>query len=170
MGAVRVLVIVCASLVLACGLIKAGHGVSAGEAMAPTIQAGDHFGYAGFGVEEIKRFDIVTYTRKPDPRRRIDEKTIFLSRVIGLPGETVELNKGKVSINGSALDESAYEKIADADSRKAMVVPENAYFLLGDNRPNSEDSRYIGPIERKNIVGIVSNIIRKADYDQGKRW
>jgi signal peptidase I len=155
---------------IACGLLKVGHGVSGGSAMAPTIQTGDHFGYAGFGIEEIKRLDIVTYTRRPDLRRGIDEKTIFVSRVIGLPGETVELKHGTVFINGVELAETVFEKIADNDNRKAVVVPEESYFVLGDNRPNSEDSRYIGSIERKNIVGIVSNIIRKADYEQGKRW
>jgi signal peptidase I len=144
--------------------------VSAGEAMAPTIQVGDHFGYAGFGIERIERFDIVTYSRKSDPRRGIDETMIFVSRVIGMPGETVELKNGKVFINGAELDESGFEKIGDNDTRKAVVVPEQAYFLLGDNRPNSEDSRYIGPIERKNIGGLVSNIIRKVDYDNGRRW
>ncbi len=169
MTAFRLLVIISASFVLACGL-KLGHGVSGGDAMAPTIQTGDHFGYAGFGVEQINRLDIVTYTRKPDPRRGIDEKTIFVSRVIGMPGETVEIKNGKVFINGADLDQSVFEMIADDDTRKAVVVPEESYFLLGDNRPNSEDSRFIGSIERKNIVGIVSNIIRKADYDQGKRW
>lgn len=87
-----------------------------------------------------------------------------------MPGETVELKNGRVFVNGAELDESGFEKIVDNYSLKRVVVPEQFYFLLGDNRPNSEDSRYIGSIERKNIVGIVSKIIRKADYDQGKRW
>jgi signal peptidase I len=165
----RSCLIVFVCLILSCGF-KAGHGVSSGEAMAPTVAKGDHFGYAGFGIEELERLDLVVYTRKPEPKRGIDEKMLFVSRVIGLPGETVELRNGTVFVNDSKLDETSFEKIPDNDIRKPVVVAEGTYFLLGDNRPNSEDSRYIGAIERKNIVGIVSNVIRKADYDSGKRW
>lgn len=169
MATCRVLAVLIAAVAVACGL-KVGHGVSGGEAMAPTISTGDHFAYVGFPNEQIDRFDIVTYTRKPDPRRGITEETLFLSRVVGMPGETVEIKGGKVFINGAEIGESSFQTIGDNDSRKSTVVPDNAYFLLGDNRPNSEDSRYIGVIERKNIVGKVSNVIRKADYDNGKRW
>ncbi|MGI8668874.1 MAG: signal peptidase I, partial [Aridibacter sp.] len=57
-----------------------------------------------------------------------------------------------------------------SDNFKKITVPENEYFLMGDNRPNSMDSRYIGTITRGNINGKVETIISKEDWDKGKRW
>jgi signal peptidase I len=141
--------------------------------MVPTIEPGDHMALVGIknnDLDPIERFDIVGYHRQAEPKRGIDEKTIFVHRVIGMPGETVELREGIVYVDGNELDESSGTRVASTDTRKPVVVPTDEYFLLGDNRPNSEDSRYIGTIKRSNIDGKVTNIIRKADYDKGKRW
>lgn len=157
--------------VVACGL-SIRHGVAAGEAMAPTISTGDHFasiGYKNNDVDPINRFDIVTYRREPDATRGIDESMIFVHRVVGMPGERVQIINGKVFVNDVELDESSFDKIEETRSYKAVTLPQDAYFLLGDNRGASEDSRYIGPVTRLRIDGKVSNIIRKADYDAGKR-
>ncbi len=158
-----------AVLFMSCGL-KVGHGVSGGDAMAPTITTGDHFAYVGLPGDSIDRFEIVTYARKPDSRRGIEADTVFVSRVVGLPGETLEIRAGKLFINGEIKEEPSFQIIEDRDNRKSLVIPDQSYFLLGDNRPNSEDSRYIGVVDRKTLIGKVSNIIRKTDYDNGKRW
>ena len=65
-----------------------------------------------------------------------------------MPGERVEVKGGKVLVNGNELDQSSLQTVVDNNNYQAVVVPPNSYYLLGDNRPNSEDSRYIGPVER----------------------
>ncbi|MEJ7623342.1 MAG: signal peptidase I [Pyrinomonadaceae bacterium] len=160
-------------LIASCGYVGLHHAVGVTRSMSPTIEIGDHmsiFGIKDNDVDPIARFDIVGYHRAPDAKRGIDEKTIFIHRIIGLPGETVELRNGTVFINGKELDESSFDKVPATENRKLVSVSAGEYFLLGDNRPESEDSRYTGTIGRSAIEGKVSNIIRKADYDAGKRW
>ncbi|MBP3887569.1 MAG: signal peptidase I [Cellulosilyticum sp.] len=86
----------------------------------------------------------------------------WIKRVIGLPGETVEIKDGNVYINDEILDESTYlsEKgisglnpILDTVVTYPYTIPEDCYFLLGDNRLESYDCRYIGAISQKEITG-----------------
>jgi signal peptidase I len=76
----------------------------------------------------------------------------FIKRVIGLPGETVEIKDGKVFINGIPLAEE-YIMAPPNDPMTAREVPENQYFVLGDNRNNSNDSRNGWTVPRDNIIG-----------------
>jgi signal peptidase I len=101
------------------------------------------------------RGDIVVFHYPNDP------KNYFIKRVIGLPGETVEIADGKVKIyndkypNGMILDEHAYlDDVYTAQTRRETLKADE-YFVLGDNRPSSLDSRYFGPISMKVIVGRV---------------
>lgn len=88
-------------------------------------------------VKDPERFDIVIF-KYPD-----DESQLFIKRVIGLPGETVEIKDGKVYIDGSEtpLDDSFIHETMKG-SFGPYQVPEDCYFMLGDNRNNSKDSRY----------------------------
>ena len=111
------------------------------ESMENTIMTGDRiFGNRlaySFGVPE--RGDIIIF-KFPD-----DEKQLFIKRVIGLPGDTVDIVDGKIYINGSdtPLDEPYLLEAMDTsiDDNAPYVVPENSYFVLGDNRNRSRDSR-----------------------------
>ena len=110
----------------------------------------------------IERFDIVVHKAPIDESYRklgIDENTKFIFRIIGLSGEKVEIKNGKVFINDNLLDEP-FEKIPSNDNFKLVTVPENEFFLLGDNRPESNDSRYwkTVTIKRENIIGKVVKI------------
>ena len=89
-----------------------------------------------------------------------------------MPNEKIEIKKGEIYINDNLLDESSFEKNVGGIDFPATTIPENEYFLLGDNRPNSLDSRYWKKptIKREDIYGKVTTIIRKEDYDKGKRW
>ena len=122
------------------------------------------FEYSGHPIE---RFDIVVY-EVPDEAKRLTNSSgdiRMIKRIIGLPGEKVEIRSNQVFINDELLTEP-FEKIVDESDRKKdfgpIRVPENEYFLLGDNRPNSEDSRwYPHPtIRKENIFSKVTNIYK----------
>jgi signal peptidase I len=77
----------------------------------------------------------------------------FIKRVIGLPGETVEINDGKVSINGTPLEEDEYIAEQPNYTMSAQEISENEYFVLGDNRNSSNDSHNGWTVPRDNIIG-----------------
>lgn len=173
--------IVCTALVfcflfIGCGIskyISVRHNIAASEAMKPTIEPGDHFASVGIKDNEldpIERFNIVVFKPPKNEELQITEETRFVFRIIGLGGEKIEIRAGTVFINDQPLNESSFEKMPAKGNFKAVLIPSNEYFLMGDNRPNSMDSRYIGTIKREDIDGKVEQIIRKEDYDNGKRW
>lgn len=112
-----------------------------------------------FGIpEQISRFDIITI------RSEALDNRMILKRVIGLPGETVQIMDGTVYINGSPLYEPYFSDapaITDPGNASApIVLGNNEYFVLGDNRPESIDSRSdkIGLISADSITGKVINL------------
>lgn len=109
------------------------------ESMEDTIMTGDRiFGNRlAYINKDPQRFDIVIF-KYPD-----DETQLFIKRVIGLPGETVEIRDGKVYIDGSEtpLDDS-FTPEPPQGNWGPEVVPEGSYFMLGDNRNRSKDSRF----------------------------
>lgn len=108
--------------------------------MEPTIMTGDRLigNRLAYINEDPQRGDIVIFMF-PD-----NEKELFIKRVIGLPGETVMIKDGNVYINDSPapLDESEYLVTAPLGDFGPFKVPEGAYFMMGDNRNNSMDSRF----------------------------
>ena len=113
-------------------------------------------------VADLKRGDVIVFKYPEEPDRD------FIKRVIGLPGETLEVRDKKVLINGAALDEpyahylqpvaspSEFHEVTSFDVRDRygpVTVPADHYFMMGDNRDNSQDSRYWGFLPRENIKG-----------------
>ena len=136
------------------------------ENMLPTIQVGDTCVVDQYSSFEIKRFDIVMF-KAPESAKRMMRETgdiKYISRIIGLPKEKLEIRDNKIFINDKLLEES-FEKIDEDNHNQkwvpAIVIPENEYFLLGDNRPRSLDSRYWKPatIKKEDILGKVIEIL-----------
>jgi signal peptidase I len=98
---------------------------------------------------KIERGDIVVFWFPNDPSKS------YIKRVVGLPGETVEVRDGQVLINGNVLDETYLDPKANLSTRSEAPVPvkPNYYFVMGDNRDNSSDSRTWGLVPKKYIYG-----------------
>jgi signal peptidase I len=144
--------------------------------MEENLLIGDHllvnkfvFGPSASAVERavlpmasLKRGEVVVFKYPEEPDRD------FIKRVIGLPGETVELREKKVYINGTPLNEpyvhflapprsgTEFNEVTSFDVRERygpVTVPPNQYFVMGDNRDNSQDSRYWGFLPRDLVKG-----------------
>ena len=123
----------------------------------PTASAAEK---AVLPIADIKRGDVLVFKYPVEPERD------FIKRVIGLPGETVEVKERKIYVNGAVVDDSHahyllpatsdYHEVTSFDVRERygpVTVPPNQYFVMGDNRDNSQDSRYWGFLPRDLVKG-----------------
>lgn len=119
-----------------------------GSAMSPTLNDGDRL-LIDDRFDVIERGDIIQFKFPQDTTK------FYLKRVVGLPGETVEIIEGVVHINGNAIVESYVdpERNRSGYNMSSERIEQNHYFVLGDNRDNSSDSRYWGSVDRSLIVG-----------------
>lgn len=130
-----------------------------GASMEPNFNSGQYLvvDELSYRFNDPKRGDVVVFEYPLDPSQ------YYIKRVIGLPGETVEIRKGEIIIynienpEGKALDESDYlnQKESYTGSGVKMELNSNQYFVLGDNRDESSDSRRWGPVEEDEIIGKV---------------
>jgi signal peptidase I len=123
-------------------------------------------------VREVRRGDVIVFKYPDEPERD------FIKRVIGLPGDTLEMRAKKVYINGQPLDEpyvhflqpaSELQEVTSFDVRenfRPVRVPEGFYFMMGDNRDNSQDSRYWGYLPRHYIKGRALMIYWSYESDR----
>lgn len=124
-----------------------------GESMETTLSNGDHLivDKISYRFRDPERYDIVVFPY------RLEENTYYIKRIIGLPGETVQIVDGYVYINGVQLDEHYGNEIMEKQGIAAepVTLGEDEYFVLGDNRNNSQDSRTasVGVIHRDEILG-----------------
>jgi signal peptidase I len=146
----------------------------ASRSMSPSLQLEDRIlvDQIAYRSDAPERNDVVLF------KRTAGSDTTSISRVIGLPSETIEIRQKKVYIDGRKLDEphahfqglpnlSDYSKTRDALPPKR--VPAGQYFLLGDNRDDSFDSRFCGPIPRERILGAVRTVLQSSD-ETGISW
>ena len=140
-----------------------------GRSMYPTLKDGE-FGFTNVGgvlLNGVERGDIVVVTMEEE-----GQKTHWVKRVIGLPGDTVSCVNDVVYINGKVLDETKYidpdyrqslvdkfgyfNKVPNADNTNVLDFEEvklgdDEYYIMGDNLPYSKDSRYVGPVKKSQI-------------------
>ena len=145
-------VVVC-SCVLAWGiqLEVADFRVVPTGSMLPTIQLQDRLicDKISYKFSKVKRGDIVVF----HPPIEVDQSgEVWVKRVIGLPGEKIEIHDGKVFINGVVLTEP-YEMEKPNYITESFTIPKGSYFLLGDNRNDSYDSHYWADLPGQNIIG-----------------
>lgn len=126
-----------------------------GESMMNTLQDEDNIlvDKLTYQFSDPQRFDVVLF-----PYGEGDEELCFIKRVIGLPGETVQISRsGDIFINGEFLEEYYGFEDIQQDKRylaaDGYTLQEDEYFVMGDNRNNSYDSRQIGGIKREDIIG-----------------
>jgi signal peptidase I len=139
---------------------------------APTLSSAER---ALLPVTAIRRGDIVVFKYPEDPERD------FIKRVIGLPGETIELRDHRIHVNGRAVEEpyahylprqagpggGEFTSEDVRDRYGPVVVPAGSVFVMGDNRDNSQDSRYWGFLPKGNIKGKALMIYWSFDSSEG---
>jgi len=148
------------------------------ESMVPTILVGDHFildkvafpaNYPDaiekfLPTRTVRRGEIVAFWSPVDPNLRL------VKRVIGLPGETIEIRDKAVYINGDKLVEpyavfSGTPGFAQRDNMPPTTIPADSFFMMGDNRDNSNDSRFWGFAQRKDLIGTPLFVYWSYDSD-----
>ena len=125
-----------------------------GNSMLNTLEDKDNLivDKISYRFTDPKRFDIIVF-----PYKHAEKKTYYIKRIIGLPGETVQIVDGKIYINGEVLEEDYGREVMESSGVAAnpITLGDDEYFVLGDNRNNSKDSREpsVGNIKRDDIVG-----------------
>lgn len=143
-----------------------------GDAMVPTMVSGDQVlvGKWLYHVRAPRRWEVVAF-RYPADRRRP-----FLKRVVGLPGESVEIREGAILINGKRVEPPGMLKTLQwlnqgpyGQAGQPVSIPADAYFVLGDNSRVSHDSRFWGLVSKRDLIGkalcIFSPVNRLGDVN-----
>jgi len=130
--------------------------------MYPTLQKGDRVlvNKLSYKLHDVNRGDVVVFEKPPS--EVATDIPDLIKRVVGLPGESIVIEAGRVYIDGQLLDEpylpegtttSADTSTLHCTREAPCVVPEGDVWVMGDNRNDSKDSRYFGPIDEDTIVG-----------------
>jgi signal peptidase I len=147
--------------------------VVSGASMEPNFKQGEYLliDEISYRIRSPKRGEVIVFRYPKDP------SYFYIKRIIGLPGETVQINNGEVKIynydypEGKVLQEPYVNPPTEGNLK--IVLDKNEYFLLGDNREHSSDSRFFGSVDKKYIVGKAwvsiypskgIEIIRSASY------
>jgi len=119
------------------------------QSMVPALLVGDRIivSKIAYRLGEPQRGDIVVFKYPRDTRKD------FIKRLIGFEGEQVTLKDNRLYINGKEIPEKYLPTGLSFDDFGPVVVPDGCYLMLGDNRPNSEDSRVWGPLPKENVIG-----------------
>ena len=131
-----------------------------GTSMLPELRDQDRLFINKFAYhfESISRGDVVVFHYPRDPSKS------YIKRIIALPGDTLDIDEGRVYVNGQRVDEPYVpRRYRDTRSVPEMVVPAGEYFVMGDHRSISSDSRDFGPVSRELIYGKAAFVYWPAD-------
>ena len=147
----RSLVSLALQLAILCALIAAFFMRTpqvSGLSMAPHISSGEVvlINTLAYRFGAPMRGDIIAFHHDGDTPE------VYIKRVVGMPGDRVRIDRGAVYVNGSKLDET-YVRYQDARSFPEVTIPADTLYVLGDNRANSEDSRFFGAVAENRIIG-----------------
>jgi len=121
-----------------------------GTSMLPRLEDHDRLfiNKLVYRVSAIERGDVVVFRYPRDPEKS------YIKRVIALPGDRLRIDRGTVWLNGKRqIEKYVPEEYQDSRSMEEIVVPEGSYFMMGDHRSISSDSREFGPVDRELIYG-----------------
>lgn len=122
--------------------------------MIPTLQLNDHVVVTKFSykIQEPKRGDIIVFKYPPNEEQGLKE-VFYVKRLIGLPGETLEIKDNKVIINGESIEEDYVSADTNMPDYGPITIPMESYFAMGDNRNHSSDSRIWGYVPEHDLIG-----------------
>ena len=120
-------------------------------AMAPTLDVGDRVMVRGISGDEVHRGDVVIVETEGAAGQG---SQVTIKRVIAVGGEQIVAVDGEVRIDGELVDEPYLERGTETEGLRFQEVPEGHLFLMGDNRPNSHDSRNDGPVPNDAVIGL----------------
>jgi len=140
-----------------------------GASMEPNFEDGEYLiiNEISYRLEKPARGDVIVF------RYPLDPSEYFIKRIIGLPGDTVEVGDGKVQVNGTELDEAYLPEDLFTYGKSKVTLGEKEFYVLGDNRPASSDSRRWGIVPERYIIGKVwvrgwppkrAGVIQRPDY------
>lgn len=123
-----------------------------GASMNPTLQDGNYLliSKQSYHFGEPERGDIIVF-----PHHENAGDSLYIKRVIAIPGDHLEIHDGNVYINGELQDEDYIKSGAVTEGSVDLVIPEGQIFVMGDNRENSSDSRYFGTVNIEEVTGEV---------------
>lgn len=116
--------------------------------MEPHIDSGEYvlINTVAYRIAQPSRGDILAF------RHERSAPSVYLKRLIGLPGDHIGIRNGIVRVNGRTLEEG-YVRFRDSRSFPEVTVPQDALYVLGDNRANSDDSRFWGFVPKDQVIG-----------------
>jgi signal peptidase I len=125
--------------------------------MVPTLEVGDRVlvNKLAYKAHEVHRGDVVVFERPPQAAANGGEDQIkdLIKRVVAVGGDSLEARDGRLYVNNELIDEPYLPEGTQTEDLPYQVVPEGKVFVMGDNRGDSQDSRFFGPIDEDSIVG-----------------
>jgi signal peptidase I len=142
--------------------------------MEPSLLPGDHIFVSRLRGQSPSRGEVVVFRRFSELESTGDRQVPFIKRVVGVPGDIVEVRDGATLINGKSLDSESNLPVEAFSNFGPLKLPTGEFFLLGDNRGNSRDSRFFGPVKEDVIIGRAEFIFWSRDrtlgFPRGIRW
>jgi signal peptidase I len=124
--------------------------------MAPALQVGDHIIVTPYRFGEPERGDVVVF------RSPANDRELIVKRIVGLPGDLIDSRLGRVRIASHTLSEPYLARPAATGAIEAQIIPADSFFVMGDNRDSSYDSRHWGPLPKHLVVGRARMVLWSA--------